>query len=118
PDAGKEALERIKMEQPDIISTDIMMQGISGLDLVTALDDIDYPKEIIILSGYDEFNYVQEALRKNVSDYLLKTSSPKEILTSVHRASKRLLEVQKSTNGDTGQYDNSLITKQLNGNYT
>lgn len=116
--SGEEALERIKMEHPDIIITDIMMQGISGLDLVTALDDIDYPKEIIILSGYDEFNYVQEALRKNVSDYLLKTSSPKEILTSVHRARKRLLEVQKSTNGDTGQYDNRLMKKLLLGNYT
>lgn len=111
--SGEEALERVKQERPDIIITDIMMSGISGLQLIEALQAISYPKEIIILSGYDNFDYVQEALRKNVSDYLLKTSSPIEILTSVHRARNRLIEMKQSNQIDIQFHHNRLIKKLI-----
>lgn len=115
--SGEEALKRIQVEKPEIIITDIMMQGISGLELVAALEQVAYPKEIIILSGYDEFNFVQEALRRNVSDYLLKTSTPSEILSSVKRARTRLLEMMTSNKTDNKQGQNRLIKKILLGNH-
>lgn len=92
--SGEEAIVRIEKERPDIIISDIKMHGMSGLELVALVADLTYPKEVIILSGYDEFNYVQEAMKHNVSDYLLKTSAPEEILSSVNKARERLIETQ------------------------
>lgn len=93
--SGEEAIVIIERERPDIIISDIQMQGISGLKLIKLIADIPYPKEVIILTGFEEFNYVQEAIKQNVSDYLLKTSSPDEILQSVNKARERLNEAHR-----------------------
>lgn len=93
--SGEEAIIRIVEEKPEIIISDIQMQGMTGLELIAEVAELNYPKEIIVLSGYDEFEYVQEAIKQNVSDYLLKTSSPDEILESVNKARKRLEETKQ-----------------------
>lgn len=93
--SAEDALLRIKEEQPEIIVSDIRMKRMSGLELVKKVTQFKYPKEIILLTGYDEFSYVQEAIKQNVSDYLLKTSSPDEILASVNKARKRLEDTKK-----------------------
>lgn len=93
--SAEEALIRIKEEKPDIIISDIRMKGMSGLELVNQIAHYSYSKEVILLTGYDEFKYVQEAIKQNVSDYLLKTSSPEEILRSVNKARGRLEETRK-----------------------
>lgn len=104
--SGEEALERIKKERPDIIISDIKMQGMTGLELIDKINDLHYPKEVIVLSGFDEFDFVQEAIKQNVSDYLLKSSSPEEILQSVDKArdrlneTRRFLELEKSKHED------------------
>ncbi len=64
----------IERERPDIVLTDIHMTGKSGLELSEQIIR-QYPDtEVIILSGYDEFVYAQEALRQGINEYLLKTS--------------------------------------------
>lgn len=93
--SAEEALLRITEEQPDIIISDIRMKRMSGLELVKQISKFTYPKETILLTGYDEFSYVQEAIKQNVSDYLLKTSSPDEILAAVNKARKRLENTKK-----------------------
>lgn len=48
--------------------------------------------EVIILSGYDDFSYAQQAIRNGVTDYLLKTSKPEEIIKTVPQAKSRITE--------------------------
>lgn len=90
--SAEEALKRIPSEMPDIIFTDIRMTGLSGLDMAREVKQ-QYPQiEIIVISGYDEFSYAQQAMREGVSDYLLKTSRPGEIIEAAVQARERLLQ--------------------------
>src|SRR5699024_12877777 len=90
-----EALILVHNDHPEIIKSDIRMQVITGMEFIRCLKALKYPKEVIILTGFDEFDYVQEAIKQDVSDYLLKTSSPVEILESVIKARTRLAETKR-----------------------
>lgn len=93
-ESAEEALERLPRERPHILLTDIRMTGKSGLELAEEAKS-QYPEmEIIILSGYDDFVYTQQAIRQGVSDYLLKTSRPEEIIKTVLKAVQRIEEKQ------------------------
>src|SRR5690606_39054834 len=70
--------------------TDIRMTGKTGLQLTEEARQLNPNLEVIILSGYDDFLYAQQAIRHNVSDYLLKTSRPEEIVKTVLRVKKRI----------------------------
>lgn len=88
--SAEEAMRRMPDERPDIIFTDIRMTGQSGLEMAHAIK-LEYPQtEIVVLSGYDEFTYAQQAMRDGISDYLLKSSSPEEIIGAAIRARDRL----------------------------
>ena len=95
--SAEEALERIPVEKPDILLTDIQMIGKTGLELAKEVKAILPHIEIIILSGYDDFSYTQQAIRQEVSDYLLKTSRPEEIIKAVLKSKQRLEERNEAT---------------------
>ena len=80
---GAEALDLIVRLSPDIMLLDIRMPVMSGLQVLEALKAGDFPVKSIILSGYDDFSYVQKALRFGASDYLLKPCPPDEMLNTV-----------------------------------
>lgn len=68
---GADALEKIRRIHPDIVITDVKMPFRDGIQLLE--DSIgEYRYEAIILSGYGEFEYAQNAIRLGVTDYLLK----------------------------------------------
>ncbi|WP_441295390.1 response regulator, partial [Paenibacillus sp. HGF5] len=90
--SAEEALQRIPVEMPEIIFTDIRMTGLSGLDMAHQVKQQHPEIEIIVISGYDEFAYAQQAMREGVSDYLLKTSRPGEIIEAAVQARERLLQ--------------------------
>ncbi|WDH80466.1 helix-turn-helix domain-containing protein [Paenibacillus urinalis] len=90
--SGEEALQRIEQECPSILMTDIRMNGISGLQLCEQAKTILPDLEVIILSGYDDFSYAQTAIRQGVTDYLLKTSPPEDIIRTVLEAKRRIME--------------------------
>lgn len=67
-----EALEAICSMQPDLVFTDIRMPEISGLDLITKTRQRGVSSEFVIISGFSEFAFAQQALRAGALDYLLK----------------------------------------------
>jgi len=75
---GREALEMIHMERPHLIITDICMPVMDGLELIAEVKQHYSQMKIIVISGYNEFNYAQQAIRHNVLDYLLKPINPEE----------------------------------------
>ncbi|WP_258168728.1 response regulator, partial [Paenibacillus sp. AR247] len=76
---GREALEAIDLNMPDLIISDISMPFMDGLAL-TAAAGSKYPHiKMIILTGYDEFEYAQQAIRLKVSDFILKPITAQEI---------------------------------------
>ncbi|WNQ10158.1 response regulator [Paenibacillus aurantius] len=88
--SAEEALSRLPEERPNIVLTDIRMTGQTGLHLAKETKRLFPDTEVIILSGYDDFTYMQQAIRQEVSDYILKTSRPEEIIQTVLRAKARI----------------------------
>ena len=77
---GGEALELALKYQPDIMLLDVQMPVKNGIAVMQELKRAEITPEIIILSGYDEFSYAQQALRYGVRDYLLKPVRSSDIL--------------------------------------
>ncbi|OME79087.1 hypothetical protein BK120_22580 [Paenibacillus sp. FSL A5-0031] len=90
--SAEEALARLELEQPEIVLTDIQMTGRSGLELAGDVRRLLPDSEVIILTGYDQFSYAQQAIREGAGDYLLKTSRPDEIIRAVNGAKMRILQ--------------------------
>lgn len=89
-ESAEEALARILAEKPDLLLTDIRMGGKDGLTLAKETKELLPDLEVIMLTGYDDFSYTQQAIRQDVSDYLLKTSRPEEIIQTVLRAAQKV----------------------------
>ncbi len=73
-------IENLPGNKPDIIFTDIKMPGKSGIDLIKYLSDQYKDITIIVVSGFDDFEYVREAFIYGVEDYILKPVNPAKFL--------------------------------------
>lgn len=69
---GIEALKFLEKQKVNLVITDIKMPGMSGLELCEKIKSKNKQQEIVILSGYDEFSFAQEAMKYQVHGYLLK----------------------------------------------
>lgn len=76
---GKEALECLEQEMVDIVVTDINMTGMDGLTMMKKIRLINEKVRFIILSGYDDFQYAQTAIRLGVEGYILKPIDEEEL---------------------------------------
>lgn len=106
---GMDAYRFYLREKPDLILTDIKMPGMDGLQLITKIRENDAKTKIIVLTCYDEFDLVHQALRLGVSDYILKLKmSPREmegVLQKVCRELKRESMAQTPVQSPTLQPD-------------
>lgn len=91
---GREALRMVDQWQPDIVITDINMPNMDGLELLERIHEADEDITIILLTGYDQFSYVQRALRAGATDYLLKPISPRVLLETLTKAANRVLKLK------------------------
>ena len=69
---GQEGLEKMGIFKPDLIFTDIEMPEMDGLQFAAEARKINDKVRMVFLTGYDNFEYAQEAVRLGASDYLLK----------------------------------------------
>lgn len=92
---GIEALEFIKMNEPDIVISDIMMPGLDGIQLLQKAF-ADFPlMKFILLSGYGEFEYARQAMGYGVKHYLLKPSN-EDIISQALTEVVNELDLQKN----------------------
>ena len=82
---GMEAITKIDEEQPDIVIMDINIPIINGLKVIQ-LSRVKYPSmAFVIVSGYDDFSYCREALRLQITDYILKPINYAEFGSCIDR---------------------------------
>ena len=95
---GIEALDKIKEQHFELLITDIKMPIMSGVDLITHIREFNQTLQVVVLSGYDDFNYARELLKANVVDYLLKPINPTEFHTCIAQTLNQLMAQKPITN--------------------
>ena len=98
---GRDAVEVIKAEAPDLVLTDICMPYVDGLELAEYVCDNCPDTRTVIISGYDEFEYAKKAVKYRVMEYILKPVTPSE-LTEV------LLKVKESLDEERLAYQQAV----------
>lgn len=69
---GQEAMDKIVKHRPHVVFTDISMPVMGGMELIKKIRHINPHTIIVIISGYSEFSYAQQAMRYGITNYLLK----------------------------------------------
>ena len=99
-------LSYIHSHTVDLLITDINMPEMSGLTLITEAKAIQPLLSVLVLSAYDNFEYVRTALRNGAENYLLKPLNPEELLESIQSVAKHL----KERNTLSNTYGSSMLT--------
>lgn len=107
---GKEALRMIKHLQPDLVITDIRMPALDGLDLIRSVkEDADSDLFFIVISGYHDFGYAQQALRYGVHDYILKPVDDEEMTATLRKLALNMSKRQIAKTKGEDQANNSFL---------
>ncbi len=93
---GKKAIELCEKIRPQVIITDIQMPEMGGVELMQQISQWKHPPAIIVLSGFNDFNYTKSALTSGAIDYILKPVDTNEILGALRRA---MLHFEKTEKG-------------------
>ncbi|HEY5587109.1 MAG TPA: response regulator [Ruminiclostridium sp.] len=88
---GRDALILAKKHMPEIILLDINMPLMNGLEFSRKVKEFLPNSFLIVLTGYDEFEYAKESIQLGVSDYLLKPISPADLIAAVLKARDKVI---------------------------
>ena len=92
--SGREAVEKAAELQPDIVCMDIRMPGLNGIDTIRELKR-RYPEMIfIVITAFDDFDTVVEALKLGVQDYFLKPIKIEALVRSLQKAIGQIIQRQ------------------------
>ncbi|WP_317367158.1 response regulator [uncultured Tyzzerella sp.] len=101
---GNEALDKIEKLKPDVVFTDIKMPFLTGIELIKIIASNMYNIKVVVISGFNDFEYIKEAMDNNAFGYLLKPIDSEELINILNRIKnnfdieynqKRNLEVLK-----------------------
>ena len=107
---GEQAMQMIPSARPDLVISDIRMPQMDGLELQEALK-CAYPDILlVILSGYDELDYVRQALKNGAIDYILKHELNAQVLEQTLRTAQE--RIQKPHTPEDDSTDSQLALKR------
>lgn len=122
---GREAIQFIKEHAVDVVVTDVKMLDVSGIEIAKYIYENGLHTAVIIISGYKEFSYAQEAMSYNVSNYLTKPISTAELIRALEKiqqmfdreqtrnAEKELPDDRNSTTKEVLTNDDAVMEKAL-----
>ena len=89
---GEYAYPLILEAEPDILVTDVKMPFMDGLELSRLVKKAIPDIKIVILSGYNEFDYAKEAIKMGISDYILKPVTSAALVEALRRVADTIRE--------------------------
>lgn len=109
---GLTAFDMICKNLPDIAVVDINMPKVNGIELISRLNELNITCQYIILTGYDEFKYAQQAVSLNVSDYILKPISYTTLINSLEKIRTKI-EAKEKLSFQLSELQNKNLQFQL-----
>lgn len=108
---GIEAIDFIKKNHVDIVITDIRMPVSDGLEVAKYVYENMPDVQVILLTGFADFEYAQRAIHYNVSAFILKPTNKKDLFEAVQSAQKKMLTSKK--NNSAAEEDLTFLKEQL-----
>ena len=84
----QEAIRLLEAEKPELMITDIVMQELTGIDLMEYITGSHRHTKVVVISGYDNFEYVRGSLQNGSVDYLLKPLDQGQLIAAVKKAAE------------------------------
>jgi DNA-binding NarL/FixJ family response regulator len=124
-ESGAEAIEMVGRCKPDLLLVDISLPDINGLELTRVLRS-QYPSlKVLVLSMYDNYEYVSESLRSGASGYVLKNAPSREIIAAIEAISSggtfysadiaQRLIADKNTDNELTPRESQVLSKMAQG---
>ena len=104
---GVEGLEKIQMQKPDIVITDIKMPVMDGIELIRRCREVLPGIMFVVLSGYGEFDYTSRAMEQGVKYYVLKPCDEEKMVETLTKAVKDL-DQQRQKQSKVKEYRSTL----------
>lgn len=104
---GQDGFEEIINQQIDLVITDIMMPKMTGLELMSRLQECNYDTNFIVLSAFEEFSYAKKAMNMGADNYLLKPIDIEELSKSLQSVLKKLKKKEMQS------IDNRILQNNL-----
>lgn len=109
---GQEAIDIIFRNKPDIMFLDVQMPLKNGIEVMQEAKRAGILPYTLILSGYDEFKYCQQALRLGAREYLLKPVRSSDILSTLNKVADELFGGETKQNEESGE-KNPLVERAM-----
>lgn len=93
---GDQGIEMIEALRPDIVITDIRMPGLSGLEMIAEISDLKHDCKTIIITGFRDFDYAQEAIRLGAFRLLVKPTRSEDIISTIKAATAEIKQKRDS----------------------
>lgn len=90
--SAEEALDILEKQKPQIMITDIQMNGMTGLEMIGFAKEIISELRVIVLTGHDNFEYARQSLRLQVQDFFLKPIGEEKLIKAVKKQVEYLKE--------------------------
>lgn len=124
-ESGADAIEMVNRTKPDLLLVDISLKDMNGLELTRALRR-EYPSiKILILSMYDNYEYVSESVRSGASGYVLKNAPSREIIAAIEAIASggtfysaeiaSILAADRHTNNELTPRESQVLCKMVQG---
>jgi DNA-binding NarL/FixJ family response regulator len=101
--AGAAGVRVVTEQKPDVVLLDVRMPGMDGLEAARRILEAGLPTRVVVLTTFDEDEYVAAALRAGVSGFLLKVAPPEDLVTAVRTVAARVQAVAFA-------YESGLVT--------
>lgn len=106
---GVEALEIFREKMPDIILADVQMPGMTGLEMITKIREINTEVRVIFISAYSEFEYCRQALKLGADDYILKPIQFQKLEETILKN----VDVIIKRRAESNLYRNALLEQEM-----
>ena len=111
--SAQQADEYLRNHTVDVLVTDIRMQGMSGLELIETLRERGEKTQVVIISGYRDFEYARQAMRLGVKYYLVKPIRFAQV-SEVFLMIRQELGTQSSGKGSGDKTENEIVKRVKN----
>lgn len=106
---GESCIEIIKDVSPDIVITDMSMPVMNGVELIDYIEKKYSSVKVIALSGYDEYDYVRQSMKKGAIDYILKHTLNAEILLNTLKMACDMINKERAENDNKCKMQKKLM---------